>query len=329
MSWTIAFIFLSIIRGVGTTENGKLDFNLISSIYISLTIGPFMGIISGFAQLLEEKYYKHISIKKLLFFRVIYIFIFLLILTIVAFFIYCLFFGIKISLIEFFYDPGTFAIYFYVLTVDFLLSILWQVNLMLGKNNLVKLLQGKFYTPREEERIFMFLDLQSSTQIAERLGHIKYSLMIQDCFSDLSIVVENEAEVYQYVGDEVILTWKPKNGLRNNNCVNAYFNFKQKLLDKSNYYQQKYACDPYFKAGVNIGIVTVTEVGRYKKEIAYHGDTINTAARIQSKCNELGKGLLVSEKLKNKLDPRIFTFDQIGSIPLKGKKAQVPIYAVA
>jgi len=38
---------------------------------------------------------------------------------------------------------------------------------------------------------------------------------------------------------------------------------------------------------MNAGVVTVAEVGKYKKEIAYHKDTINTAARIQVKCNEL------------------------------------------
>jgi len=31
----------------------------------------------------------------------------------------------------------------------------------------------------------------------------------------------------------------------------------------------------------------VAEVGEIKTEIAYHGDTINTAARIQEQCNVL------------------------------------------
>jgi len=53
--------------------------------------------------------------------------------------------------------------------------------------------------------------------------------MIQDCFNDLGVVVENESEIYQYVGDKVILTWKLQDGLRKQNCINAYFNFKQQL----------------------------------------------------------------------------------------------------
>ena len=79
---------------------------------------------------------------------------------------------------------------------------------------------------------------------------------------------------------------------------------------------------------MNAGIVTVAEVGKYKKEIAYHGDTINTAARIQGKCNELKQELLISESLKNELNTTDFVFDKLGSIELKGKESHILLYAV-
>ena len=97
---------------------------------------------------------------------------------------------------------------------------------------------------------------------------------------------------------------------------------------KKEYYKQTYNCIPLFKAGVNAGIVTVTEVGKYKKEIAYHGDTINTAARIQGKCNELKQELLISASLKSKLSSTGFVFDKLGSISLKGKESEILLYAV-
>jgi adenylate cyclase len=52
---------------------------------------------------------------------------------------------------------------------------------------------------------------------------------------------------------------------------------------------------PEFKAGVNAGVVTVAEIGDLKREIAYHGDVVNTAARLRSACNEFDKQLLASE----------------------------------
>ncbi|MEZ4685963.1 MAG: adenylate/guanylate cyclase domain-containing protein [Bacteroidia bacterium] len=237
-------------------------------------------------------------------------------------------FGEDISYLDFALEPEGLGIYSYILVVDIFMFVFRQVSLFLGSGNLWKLFRGKFYEPREEKRMFMFLDLRSSTTHAERLGHIMYSKLIQDCFNDLGVVVENEAEIYQYVGDEVILTWKLEEGLRNQNCLRAFFNFKRQLLARKEYYSRQYDCLPHFKAGINAGIVTVTEVGKYKKEIAYHGDTINIAARIQGKCNELGKDLLISENLKNMLSTTDFSFEALGSIALKGKEQQVPLYAV-
>ncbi|HZJ20364.1 MAG TPA: hypothetical protein VFD35_08455 [Pricia sp.] len=93
---------------------------------------------------------------------------------------------------------------------------------------------------------------------------------------------KNGAEVYQYVGDEAVLSWAIVNGLTNNNCIMAYFNFARHLQSKEAYYNANYGAVPEFKAGMNVGKVTVAQVGVIKKEIAFHGDTLNTASRIQA-----------------------------------------------
>ena len=325
IGWTLAFIFFGIVRGEGTEELGSVQWEVWESMFTAFVMGPIFAGISGYAQILTEEYgYEGVSVQRLFALRVLYATLFLASIILLAYAIY----GVNIGLIEFAFEPGSFAIYLYILSVDIFMFWLRQVNLFLGSNNLWRLLRGKFYVPREEERIFMFLDLQSSTKQAEKLGHIKYSKMIQDCFNDLGVVVENEAEIYQYLGDGVILTWKFQDGLRGQNCINAYFSFKQRLDKRKEYYVKNYNCIPHFKAGMNAGIVTVAEVGKYKKEIAYHGDTINTAARVQGKCSELKQDLLISERLKNELSNTGFVFDRLGSIELKGKENQLLLYAV-
>ncbi len=329
IGWTIAFIFLCVIRGVGTIELAlQTQFDFASSVLASLILGPGFGLISGFVQILtEEKIYKRMPIWSLLLLKFFYTIIFMSTLIVAGYGISRLFFGMTDDFAEFAFDPGSLAIYFYVVLVEIFMAVLIQVNLMLGGNNLSRLLKGKFYSPREEERIFMFIDMKSSTRLAEKLGHIKFSTLIQDCFNDLAVVAENNAEIYQYVGDEAVLTWKLGDGIENQNCLRAYFRFMELLNRKRKIYQKKYDCFPFFKAGMHDGVVTVTEVGKYKKEIAYHGDTLNTAARIQSKCNEFNKGLLISESLKKKLENSRFEFDMIGNIALQGKEKKVTIYS--
>jgi adenylate cyclase len=205
-----------------------------------------------------------------------------------------------------------------------------QIDEKFGQGILINFLFGKYHRPKEEQRFFMFLDLKSSTTYAEKLGHLKYSQFLQDCFWDLTdIVVDHDAEIYQYVGDEVVLSWKLNKGKANGNCLNAFFKYDSFLQTKNKYYLKQYGVIPEFKAGLNVGAVTVAEVGTIKRELAYHGDVLNTAARIQACCNEYGKKLLVSEHIKILIHPsEKFKYEDLGKIPLKGKAQSVNIYAV-
>jgi adenylate cyclase len=199
-----------------------------------------------------------------------------------------------------------------------------------GQGVLLNFILGKYHHPKEEKRIFMFMDLKSSTTYAEKLGHIKYSELIQDCFFDLTdVVAKNDANIYQYVGDEVVLSWDFEKGLKNNNCINIYYDYMNVIRGRSKYYENKYGLVPQFKAGVSSGYATVAEVGELKKELAYHGDVLNTASRIQGICNKYSKSLLISEDLKAVLEFNPdYKKELIGSIELKGKQQPVNIYSV-
>ncbi len=333
IGWVIAFFFIGIVRGVGTQELGALRFDFWSTFFITLSMAPLLGLITGYLQvMLEERFYKRISLLRFLLYRLLYMVGLIIFIFVLAFAVYSALFGLEVSFYAFVIeDAGSRVIYFYVLVVDFMLSLLRQINLMLGQGNLWRLLKGQFYTPKVAKKVFMFLDLQSSTTIAEQIGHIRYSQLIQDCLYDLGVVGNYKAEIYQYVGDEAVLTWPAEAGISNQNCLRAFYAFKHTLTQKADYYQQKYQWVPFFKAGVHVGEVTVTEVGKYKREIAYHGDTINTAARIQGPCNALEQDLLLSAQLADALSSADgpYQFSPIGSVPLKGKQQPVTICTVA
>jgi adenylate cyclase len=81
----------------------------------------------------------------------------------------------------------------------------------------------------EEDRIFMFLDMKSSTTHAEKLGARQYSKLVQDCFFDMTKAAKlSNAEIYQYVGDEAIFTWRTSE-LNLKNSVQHFFHFRENL----------------------------------------------------------------------------------------------------
>ena len=163
-----------------------------------------------------------------------------------------------------------------------ILSVYRTLQMKIGEEIFFDLLTGKFNPSTEQNRAFLFLDLNSSTTIAENLGHKRYSYFIQDFFRDLHpAIIESQGEIYQYVGDEAIITWPYETARQNNNCLNAFFAFEKEIEKKRTYYEQEYGVAPEFKGGISIGKVMTAEVGVIKRDIAYHSDVLNTAARIQ------------------------------------------------
>ncbi|MHA7060229.1 adenylate/guanylate cyclase domain-containing protein [Aquimarina sp. M1] len=218
----------------------------------------------------------------------------------------------------------------YFILSSLIFSFIKIANEKFGRGVFLKLLFGTYRKPREEKRIFMFLDLKSSTAIAEQLGHFTYSKLIQDCFFDLNrVMTKYDADVYQYVGDEAVLHWTFKQGIKNESCIKVFFAFEKRLTKNKKRYESKYGLFPEFKAGIHGGKLIATEVGTVKKEIAFHGDVINTTARIQEKCNAYHESLLISESLLKAITFRKeYDINSIGSINLKGKEKKVTLYAI-
>lgn len=205
-----------------------------------------------------------------------------------------------------------------------------RLNDQYGSGGLGFLL-GRYYKPRQELRIFMFLDMRSSTTIAEEIGHVRYFELLNDVYADITDpVVYSEGEVYQYVGDEVSVTWPLRKGIKGQRCIRCFFAIRYKLEQRAAHYRASYGLVPQFKAGFHYGEVTSGEVGLVKKETIFSGDVVNTAARIQNSCNDHGVDNLASKELLDllRLPEHLYTTRHIGHIPLKGKRNEVSLWTI-
>ena len=210
--------------------------------------------------------------------------------------------------------------------------IVLLVNDKYGPGVFRDFLLGKYFHPKREERIFMFMDLRSSTTIAEKLGEQRYFNFLKDVFQHSTArILDAKGEIYQYVGDEIVISWKLHEGVEHVNCLNCFFEIQEALRLKGSYYKETYdGMVPEFKAGLHYGYVVAGEIGVVKRDIVYSGDVLNTAARIQQKCNDFGVNILLSNLLLDKLNLQIDTFlpKKIGDIELRGKEQKVVLYTL-
>ena len=205
-----------------------------------------------------------------------------------------------------------------------------EIKEYIGNRLLYDLILGRYHHPNQEIRIFMFLDMKSSTTIAENMGHAKYFQLIKAYYADMTNpILETDGEIYQYVGDEIVISWPETKGIYSSNCIECFRKIEDELLRKGDIYMKKFGLIPSFKAGFHIGEVTTGEIGIIKKDIIYTGDVLNTTARIQAECNNYNAKALISNDLLKKLPKENeFSFTNIGKLTLRGKSEEIKLYSV-
>jgi adenylate cyclase len=229
----------------------------------------------------------------------------------------------------FLFDASFLSVVVYIVAGILVSQFYTEVSESIGQEALNNFFTGKYHRPIEEERIYMFLDMRSSTTIAETLGHVKYFEMLREYYTDLSEpVIKYSGVIYQYVGDEMIVSWDLKKGLQNNNCIRCFFAMKAAISKQAAKYYEKFDLLPEFKAAFHCGKVTTGEIGVIKKEIVFTGDVLNTTARIQGLCNHYQVDILVSGDLVKKLDVS-FEIKTMGENELRGRDEKIELFTIA
>ena len=306
----------------------RLDFN---SILVGFPLGLVFGLLELFLFPKYEMRFRRWSFTKILIFKALLYTAVIYTVTASLTTIIGLSEGRKISeLPAFLTSVGQMILVVYSLAIYSLLLFFLQINHLLGEGVLWKFILGKYHKPREEERIFMFLDMKSSTAIAEKLGHIRFYTLLNELFYEISQpVIQTKAEIYQYVGDEIVLTWEMKHGLKNSNCLMTFFMFQKNLLRNSENYFRNFGVKPEFKAGLHFGKVVSAQIGDLKREIVYNGDVLNTTARIQDECNKYQRDCLVSGTLMSRLKQiNGFQWERMDAVTLRGKETEVELFSV-
>jgi adenylate cyclase len=190
------------------------------------------------------------------------------------------------------------------------------------------ILIGKYLRPRNEQLIIMFIDLKNSTPIAEKMDNKDYFMFIREFIYHISTaLLEYGGRIYQYVGDEIVVSWpmKPANF---NNCIKALIQARKNIETHGDNFRRNFGFLPEFKVGIHCGEVTIGEIGVIKKDLAMSGDAVNTTARIRNACTELNQKFIISKDFIDKSQLKDWQTESLGEIELKGKNKCIELFAL-
>ncbi|QQP89529.1 adenylate/guanylate cyclase domain-containing protein [Skermanella rosea] len=205
-------------------------------------------------------------------------------------------------------------------------NILFAVNKLLGPGMLFNFLIGRYHRPRREERLFLFLDICHSTTIAEQIGDLKFHAYLDDFFRMVGRATRDcGGEVHDYIGDEVIVTW-----FLDGSAVTALDFFPvlaQRLAARQVEFRRTYGYEVAFRAGLHLGPVVAGEVGEVKRKIAFLGDTVNTAARLEQLARTREVSLLASRSVLDRLQlPPGMKASSLGLLHVRGKAQPMEVF---
>jgi len=217
----------------------------------------------------------------------------------------------------------------FMVTLFFLL--LHQLRLLVGERTLRDIVFGRYHRARTEERFFLFVDIVGSTPLAERIGPVAVNRFLGRVFQIASDPIDAHAgEVYQYVGDEMVLTWTLAEGRASARPLACFFAIERALAKAAGEFEREFGAVPRLRAALHAGPVITGEVGGSRRAIVFHGDVMNTTSRIENATRDLEHSFLVSEDALSRMNGKdAYVPVDLGPQQLRGREAPVRLYAVA
>lgn len=217
------------------------------------------------------------------------------------------------------------------LLVTSVMILFIQFSGLVGGRTLRNIVLGRYHRSRTEERFFLFADIVGSTPLAEKLGQAAVHEFLNRVFQIASDPIDEFAgEVYQYVGDEIVVTWPLAEGRPGARPLACFFAIEAALNSAAASFEDEFGALPRLRGALHAGPVITGEVGGSRRAIVFHGDVMNTTSRIENATRELQRPFLVSEDALNRLEGTdSYALEDLGLRQLRGRSAGIRVYAVA
>ncbi len=197
----------------------------------------------------------------------------------------------------------------------------------IGIETLFHLTVGTYHRPVLQEKILLFLDVNNSTGLAERLGAIQTkSLMGKFLFDVSKPITDHGGEIYLYKGDGLIALWDWREAVKGNRVLRAIDAVFATIDREQTKYLEQFGTVPSFRVGVHGGEVVVSEQGDTKRAIGVYGSTINIAARMEEAAKAHNVPCVISGDVADALLDNDERLSAIGHEKVRGISAEIPIF---
>ncbi len=197
----------------------------------------------------------------------------------------------------------------------------------IGIETLFHLMIGTYHRPVLEQKVLVFVDINNSTGLAERLGALQIKSLVGKFLFDISKpITDYGGEIYLYKGDGLIAMWNWQEAVRDDKILRAIDAVFASVGREQGRYRAQFGVVPTFRIGVHGGDVVVSEQGDTKRSIGIYGSTINIASRMEEAAKAHGVPCAISGDVAQALTNSTGRLRPIGFDKVQGISAEIPIF---
>jgi adenylate cyclase len=220
--------------------------------------------------------------------------------------------------------------FIYSAVIAVLMNLGFGIANIIGPRAFLNFITGRYHSPVEENRFVLFVDIAGSTGLAERFGGVGIHRFLDRTFRLLTLaVVDYRGEVLDYVGDEVIVTWREDGGAIDCRPLRCFMAMRDELARASSQLELEFGAVPRIRGSLHFGPVIVGEIGDVKRAIVFNGDVMNTAARLEELSRNVDGGFLASRAAMERFaSAPPFAVRDLGRLPIRGRADGINVIGI-
>ncbi len=315
----LAVAIFALLAGLVSTANGRpAVFAVLNATLVGATVGLFEQF---YVQSLRGRWIRNLHpLRAIAIYTVVVVIIFVVVINLT-----------HLLLWPFYRLPVPYGRMPFVIPVVIAFSVIGIVVMrtahFIGIDTLFHLTVGTYHRPVVEEKVLLFLDINNSTGIAERLGAIQTKSLVGKFLFDVSKpITDHGGEIYLYKGDGLIALWDWREAVKEDRILRAIDAVFATIAREQREFLEQFGIVPRFRIGVHGGEVVVSEQGDTKRAIGVYGATINIAARMEEAAKAHNVSCAVSGDVAAALVDDDGRLRPIATEKVRGSAVEIPIF---
>ncbi len=178
----------------------------------------------------------------------------------------------------------------------------------------------------------MFTDIAGFTSISEKLDADDLTVFINNYLDEMTkILFKNGGTLDKYIGDAIMGFWNHPTSHEDHatKAVACAIEMQKKLKEMREKWIAQGLPKVEMRAGINTGTCMVGFVGsKIQMNFTCLGDNVNLASRLEGANKAYGTFIMISQSVKEKLKPNLFSIRFLDFLAVKGKNEPVLVYEV-